>query len=78
MKLFDVDVRTVYGLRAIGGGFSSLENFWDYLIWQNHSQKNFNRLSSQVMMAMKHVAQKSMSDAAIERRETENIDVVSQ
>ena len=76
MKLFDVNVRTVYGLRAIGGGFSSLRKFCGYLnMTKPLTQKNFDRLSRQIMMATINVAEKSMSDAALELRETENTDV---
>ena len=39
------------------------------------TQKNFDRLSRQVMMATTNVAEKSMSGAALELRETENTDV---
>ena len=76
MKLFDVNIRTVHGLRAIGGGFSSLQKFCGYLnMAKQLTQKNFDRLSRQIMMATKNVAEKSMSDAALELRETENTDV---
>ena len=38
------------------------------------AQKNFDRLSRQIMMAMKNVAEKSMLDAPLDLRETENTD----
>ena len=41
MKLFDVNVRTVYGLRAIGGGFSSLQKFCGYLNMAKPLTKEF-------------------------------------
>ena len=46
MKSFEINLRTVYGMRAIGGGFST-----------------------------KHIAVKSMLDAAVELRETQNTDI---
>ena len=79
MKLFVVNVRTVYGLRAIAGGFSSLQKYCGYLnMAKPLTQKNFDRLLRQVTMATKHVAEKSMSGAALELRETEIPTWVSQ
>ena len=38
------------------------------------TQNNYDRLSSQVMLSTKHIADKSMLDAAVELRETQNTD----
>ena len=56
MKVFDINVRTIYGMRAVGGRHSALETFCGYA--------NMPKVSRQITVATQEIAERSMKDAA--------------
>ena len=68
-KYMEVNLRTVYGMRAIGAGHSMLEKLCCHLDMPHPMTScNYDNISNNIKNAVKDVAEKSMADAAKELR----------
>ena len=66
-KFMDVNLRAVYGMRAIGVGYIPLKKLYCYLnMPEPISSDNYDNISKTVKDLTKVVAEKSMVDAAKE------------
>ena len=75
MKFFDVNIRMVCGMRALGGGYAALQKLCGYLNMQEPmTENNFDKLSNTIKTATKEIADMSMRNAAKEiQDETKDI-----
>ena len=68
-KHMEVNLRAVYGMRAIGAGHSALEKLCCHLNMPHPMTScNYNKISNTIKDTVKDVAEKSMADAAKELR----------
>ena len=74
MKPFEINIRAVYGMRAIGADHASLEKFCGFLnMPKPMTAKNFINISNNLRDAAKVVAQRSMMTAVNELRIKSNL-----
>ena len=65
MKVFDINVRTICGMRAVGGGHSALERFCGYANMRKPMTKNnHDKIPRHITIATQKIAERSMKDAA--------------
>ena len=58
MKLFDVNIRMLCGMRAIGGGYSALEKLCGYLnMPEPMTENNFDKLSNTIKTATQEISE---------------------
>ena len=58
IKQFDVNIRAVCGMRALGGGHSAVEKLCGYLnMLKPQTHNNYDKLSNKIKNATKHVAE---------------------
>ena len=58
MKVFDINVRTIYGMRAVGGGHSALERFRGYANMPKPMTKNnHDKISRHITVAIQEIAE---------------------
>ncbi|XP_066932065.1 uncharacterized protein [Clytia hemisphaerica] len=76
-KFFDVNARSIYASRQIGGGHEHLKKFCTYMNMPPPAlEGSYSKMTKKLKEAAKTVAEKSMSDAAAELRgEAESADV---
>ena len=78
MKMFDINVRTIYGMRAVGGGHSALEKFCGYAnMPKPMTQNNYDKVSRQIMVATQNIAERSMKDAANDLKGDSDVDITN-
>ena len=75
---FEINVRAVYGMKAIGAEHASLEKVCGFFnMPKPMTAKNFSRISNNLRDAAKVVAERSMSVAVKEIRDLRNVDETS-